>query len=177
MIFVDGENLAIRFKNLIESNKISQSDHVINEPNIYVWSRIQFWHHHANCSFIRSHYYTCARADDSRIDQISDELRNLGITDPRVFKKKSNGRSKRVDITLATEMLSHAHNGNYEIAVLVAGDDDYVPLVREIKRMGKQVALWFLEDGLSKDLRRECDLFFNLSDYLGRPSNWVHERF
>lgn len=105
---------------------------------------------------------------------ITDELLECGITDPRVFKKKSNGRTKRVDITLATEMLSHAHSSNYDVAILVAGDEDYVPLVQEVKRMGKQVALWFFENGLSKNLRRECDIFLISATYsVSRAQDWI----
>ena len=39
MIFVDGENLSIRFKSLIESEDIdSLEDHIGYESDIYVWS-------------------------------------------------------------------------------------------------------------------------------------------
>jgi len=40
-------------------------------------------------------------------------------------------------------MLSNAIDNNYEVAVLVAGDADYVPLVEEVKRRGKMVILCF----------------------------------
>jgi len=71
--------------------------------------------------------------------------------------------------------LSHAFNVNYEIAVLVAGDEDYVPLVQELKRSGKQVALWFFESGLSKHLRRECDLFLDIEFFLCREANDIRK--
>jgi len=81
-----------------------------------------------------------------------------------------------VDITLATDMLSHAFNDNYEVVVLVAGDEDYVPLVQEVKRTGKQVALWFLQDGLSRHLKRECDFFLDLQYYLYNSSENISRR-
>jgi len=50
-----------------------------------------------------------------------------------MFYRSRNRRSKRVDSTLATDMRTHAHRKNYDIAVLVAGDEDYVPLVEAVK--------------------------------------------
>lgn len=171
MVFVDGENLAIRYKNHIKENNLVVPDHVRHVEDVYVWSELANQRNHTVCSLVRSYYYTCARGDHNKIEELSDELLNCGISDPRIFKKNTNNRSKRVDITLATEMLSHAFNDNYEIAVLVAGDEDYVPLVQELKRSGKQVALWFFENGLSKHLRRECDLFLDIEFFLCRDEN------
>lgn len=173
MVFVDGENLAIRYKNL---RKEEDRSHVSHLQDVYVWTKFLNRHNHANCALVRSFYYTCAKADHDRIENICDELIECGITDPRVFKKRSNNRSKRVDITLATEMLSHAYHDNYEVAVLVAGDEDYVPLIQEIKRTGKQVAVWFFEDGLSHHLRRESDIFVDLSWYFFNSAENVSRR-
>ncbi len=163
MIFVDGENLAIRYKNVAKGK---DEPHVKHLEDVYVWSQYLNRHNHVNCTLVRSYYYTCAKGDHDRIEAIKDQLIDCGITDPRVFKKSTNNRSKRVDITLATEMLSHAHNNNFEVVVLVAGDEDYVPLIQEVKRSGKQVALWFFEDGLSHHLKRESDLFMDIKFYL-----------
>ena len=163
MIFVDGENLAIRFKSLINKKGIDKLEkHVIYEPDIFVWSQFLCLHTQSVCAILRIFYYTSLKGDENKLLDVFDKLKNIGVTDPKVFKKKQKNRTKRVDITLATDMLSHAYNNNYEIAVLVAGDEDYVPLIREIKHSGKQVSLWFFEDGLSSFLRRECDNFFNL---------------
>jgi uncharacterized LabA/DUF88 family protein len=71
-----------------------------------------------------------------------------------------------VDITLTKDMLVHAFNDNYDAAVLVTGDGDYIPVVEELKHMGKSVYLVFFEDdgaGLNKELRLACDKFFKLT--------------
>jgi hypothetical protein len=33
-------------------------------------------------------------------------------------------------------MLSHVYQGDYEVAYLLAGDDDYVPLVEAVRGLG-----------------------------------------
>lgn len=61
-------------------------------------------------------------------------------------------------------MLSHAFLGNYDAAVLVAGDADYVPLVEEVKRLGKLVHVAFFgSQGLSPELRRSADQFCEIA--------------
>lgn len=76
-------------------------------------------------------------------------------------------------------MLSHAHRKNYDVAILVAGDDDYVPLVRAIKAEGCRVVLWFFQDsaGLSQNLVNECDYFFDISWFLLQPKEFLVSRY
>jgi uncharacterized LabA/DUF88 family protein len=163
MIFVDGENLSIRFKSFIDSEKLSKlKDHIGYEKDVYVWSPYLNLQNQSACAIVRIFYYTSLTGDDKKLTSVFDALKALGVTDPKVFKKKPSKKTKRVDITLATDMLSHSYNNNFDIAILVAGDEDYIPLVQELKHCGKQVSLWFLEDGLSQDLKRECDNFFDI---------------
>ena len=50
--------------------------------------------------------------------------------------------------------------------MLLAGDGDYVPLVAELKRLGKVVYVGFFEGyGLSPELWLEADMFFNLEPF------------
>jgi uncharacterized LabA/DUF88 family protein len=84
------------------------------------------------------------------------------------FKKPRNRpNSKGVDIALAKDLLSNAFRDNYDVAVVVAGDGDYVPLVEEVKRLGKIVYVAFFrgkELGLNPELRIASDVFWPLDD-------------
>jgi hypothetical protein len=64
---------------------------------------------------------------------------------------------KRVDTRLVADLIHYAANGAYEAAVLVSGDDDFVPAVEAVNALGKQVwvATWSAEE-LSSDLRVRC---------------------
>jgi uncharacterized LabA/DUF88 family protein len=86
---------------------------------------------------------------------------------PEAFKKtKGQEKAKGVDIALSKDLLSHAFLGNYDVAVLVAGDGDYVPLIAEVKRMGKVVyVLFFSESGLNPELQLASDRFFDLMPF------------
>lgn len=168
MMFIDGENIAIRYKEMLGSN--APEGHVEHVPDVMVWSSYAS-RRNGPQEFIRRHYYTSCRGDEEKRYEIEEQLRRLGIESPRVFQKQRSGRSKRVDITLTTDMLSHAHRDNYDIAILVTGDEDYVPLVEAVKSEGKRVALWALKSGLSAALRRSADHFWDLGDLLFRADS------
>lgn len=163
MMFIDGENLAIRYKAQLAN--AAPVNHVGYVRDVMVLSRFAS-RINGPQDFIRRHYYTSSRGGQDARDDIERQLKELGIEAPRVFPRNKAGRSKRVDITLATEMLSHAHRKNYHIAILVAGDEDYVPLVEAVKSEGCRVALWALESGLSSALRRSADHYWNIGDLL-----------
>ena len=92
--------------------------------------------------------------------------------DPNVFKKtRKEQKAKGVDIALTKDMLSHAFLGNYNVAVLVAGDGDYIPLIEEVKRLGKQIFVAFISQGLSPELPLVADAFIDVTSMLN--STWL----
>ncbi len=72
---------------------------------------------------------------------------------------------KRVDTRLVADLIHYAANGAYDAAVLISGDDDFVPAVEAVNALGKQVwvATWSAEE-LSSDLRVRCFGQLRLSD-------------
>ena len=64
---------------------------------------------------------------------------------------------KRVDTRLVAELIQYAANSAFDDAVLVSGDDDFVPAVEAVNALGKRVwvATWSAEE-LSSDLRVRC---------------------
>lgn len=174
MMFVDGENLVCRAQELMGRQKITLQAGSHYLKDVFVWMptirpttpvtqpaqglKLEEFS-------IRSHYYASVVGSEQIVSKTREALRLLGFQ-PIVFKRPKNAKqSKGVDITLTKDMLVHAFNNNYDVAVLVSGDGDYVPVVEELKRMGKSVYLLFFEDqklGLNKDLRLACDKFFKL---------------
>jgi uncharacterized LabA/DUF88 family protein len=164
MIFVDGENLAMRYKAMIENGQPTQP-HVQHEPDVFVWTDFANLKHHSRCQVIRRYYYTCAQGDDEKLEKLTG-LKVVGIEAPFVFKEEKGRKSKQVDISLATDMLTHAFRKNYDMAVLVAGDEDYIPLVKAVMSEGRRVVLWFVQDGLSSKLVNTVDYCFDLGTVL-----------
>jgi uncharacterized LabA/DUF88 family protein len=79
------------------------------------------------------------------------------------------------EIALTTDMLSHGYRTNYDVAVLFAGDGDYVPLVEEVKRLGKVVYIMFFQgsgvnmffqgSGVNNELRLASDTFLYIDEF------------
>ena len=61
----------------------------------------------------------------------------IDIYDNSTFKTKEKG----TDINLAVNMLSKAYQNAYDIAILVSGDTDYIPVIKELHNLGKIVVL------------------------------------
>jgi len=64
---------------------------------------------------------------------------------------------KKVDINIAIDIISLAYENAYDTAVLVSGDGDFVPVVRKVKELGKNVELWAFRYSLAKSLKEELD--------------------
>ena len=176
MMFVDGENFTLRGEAVLNGAGYSPTTGDFYQPKTFLWApvttalgRPEFVR---RCIYRlenigrRAFYYTVAEGDRDQLDEQRDVIKCLHFM-PRVFHKQKGRSSKRVDITMATEMLSNAHQGNFDAAILIAGDEDYVPLVEEIQHMGKIVIVgFFANQGLSQHLRRQADCFAPLDDYL-----------
>ncbi len=59
-------------------------------------------------------------------------------------------------------MLVGAFSGLFDIAVLVAGDGDFTPVVEEVRRRGVMVVVVAVSESLSDDLRRVADRFVEI---------------
>jgi len=61
------------------------------------------------------------------------------------------------DVNLAVDMITNAVDDNYDTAILVSGDGDFLPLVRVIKdKFGKKVENAIFKVNQSHDLRVLC---------------------
>ena len=64
---------------------------------------------------------------------------------------------KKIDIQIAIDMVSLAYENSYDTAVLVSGDGDFVPVVKKIRELGKNVELWAFHYSLANALREEIE--------------------
>ncbi len=66
------------------------------------------------------------------------------------------------DICLANDMLVGAYENLYDTAILVSGDEDFVPIINTLKRLNKKTENAFFTKTSSKKLRKICDRATNL---------------
>jgi hypothetical protein len=177
VLFVDGENLTLRAQQLARDTGVRLSEGPFYSRDTFVW--IACWPGvrgmeaarstiPLQAAGIRAYYYTSVVGNEEKIRSAKEALYEMQFK-PKVFRRSKTRGSKAVDITLATDMLDHAHRGDYDVAVLCAGDGDYVPLIEEVKRLGKSVPVAFFEaSGLSDELCLASDTVLYLDDLFFR---------
>ena len=145
--FIDGNNYYLALRDFDQSLEIDMS-------------RFATWITRAAggrlARFVGAYYYT-GILDASGDSPLAGFLASLETKtgyfvrrEPRV-RRSSTCRScgspqeyyteKRVDTRLVAEMLQLAAVGAYDVAVLLSGDDDFVPAVQAVGALGKQVYL------------------------------------
>jgi hypothetical protein len=188
MMFVDGENFTVRGQAVAKREGIVFDEGPFFKRDVYLWfpqvkARVCLTRAPQAIPMqsvgVRSHYYTSTKGSDDVIEKVRSDLRDLEF-DPTVFKRPGDPKrkSKGVDISLSTDMLSNAFMNNYDVAVLAAGDADYLPLVNQVKRLGKVVYVTFYEEpdgGLSKELRLASDLLWNCWPFMRDQWNKLRE--
>ena len=169
-IFIDGQNFYRSLQRYDESLRVD-------------YDRLATWITHAvggAAAFFGGAYYYVGISADAP-PQVEGFLKGLelrqGYYVRREPRKRRTGRcpscgieyeyttEKRVDSRMVAELIHFAANGTYDVAVLLSGDDDFVPAVEAVNALGKQVwvATWSAEE-LSTELRVRCFGQIRLSD-------------
>jgi uncharacterized LabA/DUF88 family protein len=172
IIFIDRENLIFRYQNMLKAGWQPRQE-VIHEIDCCVWhpSIGESMFH----PITRVLYYTAITGDQVRLEHVKQQLaaiqfqRHRGTPEqivPKVFSKsKQNNRTKSVDINLTIDVLRFAQSETIDGIILISGDGDYLPLVQEVMRTGKQIYVGALSSGLRSELTYSADGFFNLDHF------------
>ncbi|HYA39753.1 MAG TPA: NYN domain-containing protein [Syntrophobacteraceae bacterium] len=167
MVFVDGSNFIAQ---LIKERSLSCRADKPN-PAYYQIAWEILWK--IAClgpqpkEIIRAYWFGSYKGNDQDCLEYCKTLRASHF-DPVLFRLH-NSREKGVDIALTKEMLVNAFHTNFEVGLLVAGDEDYVGLVKEVKRYGASIQGAFFESGLSPYLRLEFDEFYSMTGFWQEP--------
>ena len=172
-IFIDGQNFYRSLQRYDESLRVD-------------YDRLAAWITQAvggPSAFFGGAYYYVGVSPDAP-PQVEGFLKGLelrqGYYVRREPRKRRTGRcpscaveyeyttEKRVDSRMVAELIHFAAHSTYDAAVLVSGDDDFVPAVEAVNALGKQVwvATWSAEE-LSSDLRVRCFGQLRLSEGVG----------
>ena len=97
----------------------------------------------------------------ARTRKFHDYLRYNGF---RVVERNSvEGREqKEVDVAMACEMVVHALKDNYDVAIVISGDRDFVPAIQHVQSAGKIVEVAAFRTSASEELRRTADKYIEL---------------
>lgn len=179
MVFIDGENLVSRYQAMLDEGWSTRKEGVTHERDTFVWEpgSVSAGLH----VVLRATYYTYVQGSAEGMDRIAATIKDLSFRNynqpglhfgqmpsnltPCVFNKPKNRKAKGVDIQLTVDILTHAYQDNCDTIYLMSGDGDYVPVLTEVQRLGKQVFVSAFSSGLSPKLRQMADWFQCLDPY------------
>ena len=83
---------------------------------------------------------------------------------------RSGAIEKKVDIKIAIDIVSLAFEDAYDTAVLVTGDGDFLPVVKRVKELDKNVEIWAFKYSLANALKEQLeeDRIFYIDDLLNK---------
>jgi len=165
MIFIDGSNLYHSLKNIFKRTDIDIGkfcDKLLDKRRL-----------------IRIYYYNARVGQKEEPERYRDQGKFFtGITAIPYCELRlgrlvysnwptSPPYEKGVDILLAADMITHSFKNNYDVAVLIAGDNDFVSAVQAVKDNGKhlEVAL-FGRERTSMQLRETADRIISINKRL-----------
>ena len=177
ILFVDGENLTMRYQEMVASGR-NPRDGVAHKPDTYVWSGKLTHDPYAGLpNLVRVHYYTSVVGDSALIEATQCEMaaitfaspgpdrRHVGQLVPLVFKKdKKSKKARNVDLQIIVDVMRYAFTDSVDRVYLATGDGDFIPLISEVMRRGKQVELLAFSSGLSPLLRSRVDRLHIIDD-------------
>ncbi len=159
-IFVDGSNLYNGMRENLRNTRVNLQELIRQLNN--------------GRHLVRCYYYNAQLTDDYDEDQrdgqqrFFESLRRIPYVTVRLGKlhRRPDGAlvEKGIDVAIAVEALSLAHQGAYDCCLLVSGDGDYVELVESIKRLGKHVECAMFRNQSAGVLMEHADVFRPLDD-------------
>lgn len=167
MIFIDGGYLRESLRMKFQDDRMS----VEGVQNLIWYLMNLVGYGNVKGELIRTYYY------DAIVDENEKEKREeqklffdmirsapfCTVRLGRLVKTVEGYRQKGVDILMAIDMITKAYENQYDIAILLAGDGDFVDLVEAVKDAGKRIYGAYLVEHVSKDLLEKLDVRVKLT--------------
>lgn len=158
MVFIDGGYLREELKKMFGDDNIN----FLALAKQLAADSSQDWLHPL---LFRAYYYDASpepgEADYEERQSYLSKIRgrdNIEVRLGRLKRDHRNGRKQKgVDTLIAIDMLTKAYQHHYEIGVLLAGDNDFLDLVRAVKNAGKTINGAYFPHNVSQELADEFD--------------------
>jgi len=166
-IFIDGSNLYYSLKNLginrIDFQKLIQ---LLTESNLL----ISTFYYNASLNIkINPKTYWEQQKFFNELEKIPDF--NVVLCKLRKHKRKNGNYVfdvKGDDVHLAVDMVSGAYEDLYDIAIIVSGDEDFVPAIKKAQKLGKKIINAYFKSSSSASLKKTCDDFIYMNDLINQ---------
>jgi uncharacterized LabA/DUF88 family protein len=171
MVFIDGAGLRMRLREYFGRDEFDLFALVWGE--LVPLANFNIIHG----ELVRTYFYDAIslEGDPRRVEEATyfDRLRKFDFCQVRLGRlvrpEGSPPRQKGVDALLAIDMVGKAHENQFDIAIVLAGDDDFVDTIQAVRDTGKRVCGAYFDAHASQRLIESFDRRRVLSrDSLGK---------
>ena len=74
-------------------------------------------------------------------------------------------KEKGIDVSIAVDMVVAGMKNAFDVGILVSGDSDFIPAIKELQSIGKQVEVAQFKSVISWNLRKKANRVYELDDY------------
>jgi uncharacterized LabA/DUF88 family protein len=160
MIFIDGGYLREGFKRIYGHDEI-------NFPGLFVLLKALAVEERRRPEVIRTYYYDAVvdpienPNEFKKQEEYFDNIEKFAVYEVKLARLKGTKKGRKqkgVDVMLAVDMITKAFMNHYDIAIFLAGDDDFLDLIKAVKDLtDKRVYGAFYPDEVSEDLLNNLD--------------------
>ena len=155
MIFIDGSNLYYSQKEL-KKGKINLQKLVSSLTKEKLLISTNYYNASLDISIDSSKYWEQQKFFD-KLRKIPD----FNVVLCRMRKHKKDGKFsfdvKGDDVYLAVDLVSGAYENLYDTAIIISGDEDFVPAIQKAQKLNKKVINAFFKSTSSNYLNNICN--------------------
>ena len=157
-IFIDGSNLYYSLKDLgVSKINFQKLVDLLKKDRLLV--SVFYYNASLDISIDKKKYWEQQKFFDAlRI------IPGFNVVLARMRKHEREGKFefqvKGDDVYLAIDLVSGAYENLYDIALIVSGDEDFVPAIRKVQKLGKKVENIYFCTTSSNYLKKTCNSSF-----------------
>ncbi|MFA7708798.1 MAG: NYN domain-containing protein [archaeon] len=160
MIFIDGSNFYYSLRCSFSNTKIyfEKFCNFLSENDDLI--KIKYYNSPLNIKDNEDEY-----KKQQRFFAYLSEVPLIDIYFGRLEKRPDGKKAEKgVDVKLAVDLVVNAYKDNYDIAILVSNDADFIPAIQEAKELGKQVINVSFPKTKSYHLNKVCSKTIKVND-------------
>lgn len=158
MIFIDGSNLYYSLKDL-QVNKINFKKMIDFLTKNKLLISTFYYNASLDISINQEKYW-----EQQKFFNILRKIPDFKVILCRMRKHKKDGKFifdvKGDDIYLAVDLVAGAYENLYDTAIIISGDEDFVPAIQKTQKLGKKVINAYFKYTSSNYLKHTCDESF-----------------
>lgn len=164
MVFIDGSNLYHSLKSLgVKKINFRRLLKNITKDNLLVSTK--YYNASLDISMGKDKYW-----EQQKFFDILRKIPDFHVILCRMRKHKKSNQTffdvKGDDVYLAVDLVSGAYENLYDIAIIVSGDEDFVPAIKKSQKLGKEVVNAYFKPTSSSYLKHVCDRSFDVESIL-----------